>query len=81
RNLTTLKEFFRLLDASIATNKILPLEAFAQHLGLTLNELVEQLERINWSDVQPDIPEEPVDKEPFKLPIHIEKNKLNISSR
>lgn len=67
-----LKEFFRLLDASIMANKILPIEAFAEHLGLTFDELAEQLDRINWDDTPVEEKEEVVDPNQLKPPIHIE---------
>ena len=69
----TLKEFFRLLDASIDAKQILPIEAFAQHLGMTFDELAEHLDRINWDDT--DVVEEPEVSPEGKLlpPIHIEK--------
>jgi hypothetical protein len=69
---STLKEFFRLLDASILTNKILPIEAFAQHLGLTFDELAKQLDRINWEDRIIEIKEEEPEGKDLKPPIHIE---------
>ena len=69
----TLKEFFRLLDASIDAKQLLPIEAFAQHLGMTFDELAEHLDRINWEDT--DVVEEPEVSPEGKLlpPIHIEK--------
>ena len=70
----SLKEFFRLLDASIDANKILPIEAFAQHLGMTMDELVEHLDRINWEETE--VPAEKPQSSPvgkLQLPIHIEK--------
>lgn len=77
RTKDTLNEFFRLLDAAVASKKLLPLEAFAQHLGLTLNELVVHLERINWSDLQPREPETKDEVSKFTLPIQIEKDFFN----
>lgn len=70
----TLKEFFRLLDASLDAKQILPIEAFAQHLGITFDELAEHLDRVNWDDT--DVPEEkpkPAPAGTIQLPIHIEK--------
>ena len=69
-----LKEFFRLLDTSIQTKKILPIEAFAQHLGLTFDELAEHLDRVNWDDTEVEIVEEKADPDVLKPPIHIEKD-------
>lgn len=68
----TLKEFFRLLDASIQTKNILPIEAFAQHLGLTFDELAEHLDRVNWDDTDDEVKEEKEDSDTLKPPIHIE---------
>jgi hypothetical protein len=70
----TLNEFFRLLDAAVASKKVLPFEAFAQHLGMTRDELADLLERVNWSDYQPVVEEEEEEEEEFKFPIHIEKD-------
>ena len=70
---STLQEFFRLLDASIDANKILPIEAFSQHLGLTLDELVEHLDRINWDDTEIKEEEPKPVAGTLSLPIHIEK--------
>ena len=72
-----LKEYFRLLDASIDANKILPIEAFSQHLGLTLDELAEHLDRINWEDevIEPETVKEDADGK-LKPPIHIERDFL-----
>ena len=70
---STLQEFFRLLDASIDANKILPIEAFSQHLGLTLDELVEHLDRINWDDTVINDEEPKPVAGTLSLPIHIEK--------
>lgn len=70
----TLKEFFRLLDASLDAKQVLPIEAFAQHLGITFDELAEHLDRVNWDDT--DVPEEkpkPAPTGTIQLPIHIEK--------
>jgi hypothetical protein len=74
RMANTLKEFFRLLDVSIDANKILPIEAFAQHLGMTFDELAENLDRVNWDDTDVEV-EEPAADPTGKLttPIHIEK--------
>ena len=69
----TLKEFFRLLDASIDAKKILPIEAFAQHLGMTMDELAEHLDRINWDDTDTQTEPAPVTGDTLHLPIHIEK--------
>lgn len=70
----TLKEFFRLLDASIDAKQLLPIEAFAQHLGMTFDELAEQLDRVNWDDTDV-VEEKPAESTDGKLntPIHIEK--------
>lgn len=66
-------EFFRLLDASILANKILPIEAFASHLGLTFDELAEHLDRINWDDTVIEVKEDADDESGLlKPPIHIE---------
>ncbi len=69
----TLMEFFRLLDASLDAKQTLPIEAFAQHLGMTMDELAENLDRINWEDteVKEEKPETQGDK--ISLPIHIER--------
>ena len=69
-----LKEFFRLLDTAITSNKLLPIEAFAQHLGLTFDELVEQLDRLNWDDRERKKEEEEADNAKLKPPIHIEQD-------
>ena len=70
----SLKEFFRLLDASIDAKQILPIEAFAQHLGMTMDELAEHLDRVNWDDTDVQVEEpKPSEEGKLQLPIHIEK--------
>ena len=69
----SLKEFFRLLDASLDAKQLLPIEAFAQHLGMTFDELAEHLDRVNWDDTDVQVEEpKPSTEGKLQLPIHIE---------
>lgn len=69
----TLTKFFQLLEAAIVSNQNHPLEKFANHLLIPLEDLIAELDRVNWDDRDIAPPDEPETDE-LTPPIHIERD-------